>query len=251
MNRGRFDVGRGLVWAAIGLAAAGSAACAPQVWSFDEVVVPADAAAGVIPDESSPGFDATVAMDPDASTNSEATASGAASTDGDPPANVGADASTGSGVANGPGFSMGGDGPPMGGDGGPPPKSCISDPRCWTCSSDRDCTNSLLPVCDTVAQRCVECVSDCRSTATGARFTCVNQHCVVRCSDSSACGQHFKCNVDAGICMTCDVAFDHFCDGNRECNPDGLCVDCVSDDRCPGETCSPNGYCQVPLLHDP
>jgi hypothetical protein len=245
VNRRKLEAGRALAWAATGLGAVGSAACAPQVWSFDEVAVPADASAVVIPDESSPSFDATVSTDPEASTNIGATASGNASTGGDPPANASGDASTGSGVADGGDPSMTGDG-----ESGPP-KSCISDPRCWSCSSDKDCTNSLLPVCDTVAQRCVECVSDCRSTATGARFTCVNQHCVVRCTDSSACGQHFKCNVDAGICMTCDVAFDHFCDGNRECNADGLCVDCVSDDRCPGETCSANGYCLVPVLHDP
>jgi hypothetical protein len=244
VNRGRLDAARALAWATIWLAVGGSAACAPQVWSFNEVVLPPDAAA-VTPDDSRTSFDATIAMDPDASTEREAAAGSDASMDGDPPASVGADASAGTAASTG-------DGPPMGGDGGPtPPRSCISDPRCWTCSSDRDCTNPLLPVCDTVAQRCVECVSDCRSTATGARFTCVNQHCVVRCSDSSACGQHFKCNVDAGICMTCDVAFDHFCDGNRECNSDGLCVDCVTDDRCPGETCSPNGYCQAPVMRDP
>jgi hypothetical protein len=120
----------------------------------------------------------------------------------------------------------------------PTPLRCDAG-KCYECADDIACSPGSLPRCDPARHRCVACLdaSDC-----GPGFTCdaLANRCLQICAANRDCalGAH-GCDERRGVCYQCDE--DRECATSASgplCASDGSgCVQCRSDQDCPGRHC--------------
>jgi hypothetical protein len=136
------------------------------------------------------------------------------------------------------------------------------------CKTSADCTNSdagvsATPYCDTVAHRCVQCLTADQCGGSGVAACCGN-HCVNTRSDKDNCGVcGMSCGSDgtccAGACATLATDFNNCGMCGTACSANhvapmcvasgcsGACsagfVDCNGDKRADGCECPGNGCC--------
>jgi hypothetical protein len=104
--------------------------------------------------------------------------------------------------------------------------------ECVGCVSDTQCTGVVRRVCDWALKVCVECEVD--ADCMGGTCDPTSHRCVSTCVDSGLCPDGLFCV--SGACVDCTN--DAYCIGSRsgsKCDTSiGLCVQCLSDDQCPG-----------------
>lgn len=113
------------------------------------------------------------------------------------------------------------------------PRKC-EDSRCVVCSSDSDCTSSVLPYCQN--NQCTQCKAD--DDCPGSATRCVAGSCQAGCSQNEHCGQLEACQD--GECVHVGCASDRQCyfltgDDRSKCVEGGCQTPCENDAECVGD----------------
>jgi hypothetical protein len=110
------------------------------------------------------------------------------------------------------------------------PGMCVNN-RCVACTSDTDCTSTLLPYC--ASNTCVQCKTDGDCTTAGSR--CVSGTCQAGCTANEHCGLLEECV--SGDCVEVGCQSDRQCyfltgDDRSRCVETKCQAPCESDAEC-------------------
>lgn len=117
------------------------------------------------------------------------------------------------------------------------------DHRCVTCYQDKNCIeNGSGKVCDVTLNTCLECLLDADCGDETKR--CESNLCSFYCTKDAHCLDPLapRCQPETGQCGQCLTSNDCTNPSFPCCEDQFNCVQCLSDDQCPGGTCA-LGYC--------